>query len=293
MFYRRKVLLGLLEALDRQVPKVDLQKYLFLVCQAQDIPSYHFVPYRFGCYSFQADADKRTLTKYGLVRDQEVWVLNKPKKFLHSLTQADQIAISGVVARFSELRGHDLVRHVYQTNPYFAINSEIRNKILTSREQEKVTAAQPKGGPARLLTIGYEGQSLEQYLNKLIAQAVSVLCDVRRNAVSRKYGFSKRQLQHACDGLGISYVHMPELGIDSHKRKQLRSPGDYDSLFREYVNTTLSDNNGALDSIVELVGGQERVALTCFEADADCCHRSHIASALQSRPGFSHRIAHL
>ena len=67
MFYRRKVLLGLLEALNRQVPKTDMQKYLFLVSREQENPSYYFVPYHFGCYSFQADADKRTLAKYGLM----------------------------------------------------------------------------------------------------------------------------------------------------------------------------------------------------------------------------------
>ncbi len=67
MFYRRKVLLGLLEALNRQVPGTDMQNYLFLVSREQENPSYHFIPYHFGCYSFQASADKRTLAKYGLM----------------------------------------------------------------------------------------------------------------------------------------------------------------------------------------------------------------------------------
>ena len=67
MFYRRKLLLGLLQSIGRPVNKVDLQKCLFLVCVDQKKSAYEFIPHRFGCFSFQIDADKRTLTKYGLV----------------------------------------------------------------------------------------------------------------------------------------------------------------------------------------------------------------------------------
>ena len=293
MFYRRKVLLGLLEALNRKVPKTDLQKYLFLVSREQENPSYHFVPYRFGCYSFQADADKRTLAKYGLVRDNDEWVLDSQKQFLHVLKPSDQAAIDQVVQRFRRVRGRDLVRHVYRTYPYYAINSDIRDEVLDPAELEAVEASRPDARSARLFTIGYEGLSLEQFLNKLIEQSVSALCDVRRNAVSMKFGFSKRQLQHACEGLGISYVHMPELGIDSHKRKHLNSRSDYDSLFRDYTGTTIRENDAALDSIVRLVSDNRRVALTCFEADASDCHRGCVANALLAKADFGHRVAHL
>ncbi len=293
MFYGRKVLLALLEALNRQVPKTDLQKYLFLVSQEQESPSYHFVPCRYGCYSFQANADKRTLAKYGLIRDHDKWVLDSQQRFLHVLKPADQIAIRKVVERFRKVRGRDLVRYTYRTYPYYAINSDIRHEVLDPADQKKVEAARPKGRPARLFTIGYEGQSLEQFLNKLIVQTVSVLCDVRQNPVSMKYGFSKRQLQNACDRIGVSYVHMPELGIESQKRKHLNSRSDYDSLFRDYVNTTIRDNDSALKSIIRLVGDNGRVALTCFEADASYCHRGCVANALLARSDFGHLVAHL
>ena len=55
--------------------RTDLQKYLFLLSQEQERPSYHFVPYRYGCYSFSVNADKRTMTKYGLVKNHKNWVL--------------------------------------------------------------------------------------------------------------------------------------------------------------------------------------------------------------------------
>ena len=293
MFYRRKVLLGLLEALNRQVPKTDMQKYLFLVSREQENPSYYFVPYHFGCYSFQADADKRTLAKYGLIRHHTKWVLDSKERFLHALRPEDQTVIRKIAQRFGQLRGSDLVRHVYRNYPYYAINSDIRADVLNAEELEKVEALRPEANQPRLFTIGYEGQSLEQFLNKLIRQSVAVLCDVRRNPVSMKFGFSKRQLQHACDGTGLGYVHMPELGISSHRRKHLESPSDFQALFRDYVNTTLSENKEALDSIIRLVHDSGRVALTCFEAEADRCHRGCVASALLARPDFQHRVAHL
>jgi hypothetical protein len=45
-------------------------------------------------------------------------------------------------------------------------------------------------GPA-LFTIGYQGRTLEDSLNVLLTASVTLLCDVRRNPVSRKPGFSK------------------------------------------------------------------------------------------------------
>ena len=81
-----------------------MQKYLFLVSREQKKPSYHFVPYRFGCYSFQADADKRTLTKYGLIRDHNKWVLDSQERYLHDIKPEDRIAIGRIVQRFGKCR---------------------------------------------------------------------------------------------------------------------------------------------------------------------------------------------
>jgi hypothetical protein len=48
-----------------------------------------------------------------------------------------------------------------------------------------------------IVTIGYEGRSLEAFLNLLLQNSVTLLCDVRRNPLSRKYGFSKSTLSKA------------------------------------------------------------------------------------------------
>ena len=293
MFYRRKVLLALLEAFGRQVSRTDFQKYLFLLSQAQEHPSYHFVPYRYGCYSFNADADKRTLTRYGLVRDHDKWILASGEPYLAALKPADRTAVDSTVQRFKGLRGSDLLHHVYANHPYYAINSDISARILDAAQLRRVDTFRPNEGSPRLFTLGYEGLSLEQYLNRLIKNAVSVLCDVRRNAMSMKYGFSKQTLKQACDRLGVTYVHLPKLGVDSADRKHLRSRDDYDALLRHYCNTTLMENQDALETIADLTRDHGRVALTCFEADHTQCHRSRVADALLAEPGFRQAVSHL
>ncbi len=51
---------------------------------------------------------------------------------------------------------------------------------------------------------------------------IKTLCDVRKNLISRKRGFSKRQLEKAVRNIDIEYIHMPELGIASEKRRNLK-----------------------------------------------------------------------
>ena len=199
-----------------------------------------------------------------------------------------------MVDRVGNLSSQELIRHVYREHPYYAINSEIRHEILNRHEQSRVDSARPAASiPARLFTIGYEGRSLERYLNRLIEENIGVLCDVRRNPVSMKFGFSKRQLQNAVQGLEIAYVHMPELGIESSKRRELNSPEDYQALFKEYAETTLTKSNDALRRIMDMIKTYRRVALTCFEADHESCHRGCVSEALTQRDDFRHRVAHL
>ncbi|MCY3769128.1 MAG: hypothetical protein OXG56_07175 [Gammaproteobacteria bacterium] len=62
MYSRRKILLALLEALDRKMTETAFQKHRFLVSAEQEKPAYDFVPYPYGYFSFQAGAGKRTLT---------------------------------------------------------------------------------------------------------------------------------------------------------------------------------------------------------------------------------------
>jgi uncharacterized protein (DUF488 family) len=143
------------------------------------------------------------------------------------------------------------------------------------------------------VTIGYEGRSLESYLNELLRAAVTVLCDVRRNPLSRKYGFSKGTLSKACEGVGIRYAHLPELGIASEQRRELHTQADYDALFADYEREGLPQRGAALETIHAWVAAGERVALTCFERLPQQCHRHCVAEALERMGGAKLAPQHL
>lgn len=293
MFYRRKVILALLQALGGELSKTDFQKHLFLFTRSQDEPAYDFVPYQYGCFSFGADADRAPMVRAGLLHDEETWKKKTKTSYVSALKPEDRDRIAQHVARHGHLRGRELVREVYTSHPYYAVHSKIAEEVLDKDELEQVVAAYPAPHEPALFTIGYEGQSLEAYLNKLITHRVEVLCDVRKNPVSMKFGFSKKRLRAAVENLGMEYVHIPELGIASGKRKALDSPEAYASLFDQYERETLPEREDELAHLHALLRKRERVALTCFEACHTDCHRSRVAEALQLLPQWSYPVIHI
>ena len=120
-----------------------------------------------------------------------------------------------------------------------------------------------------------------------------LLVDVRKNSLSKKFGFSKQELREGLARVGIDYLHIPELGIVSEKRQELNNDADYATLFREYEATTLRQQTSKLDQLHRLLAERGRIAITCFEASHQHCHRGCVADAMRSRDGFTTKIEHL
>jgi hypothetical protein len=294
MYYRRKILLALLEAFDNRLDKISLQKLLMLVSKQQLKPDFHFVPYKYGCYSFQATADLQTMTKYNQVALQcNDWIKTDEEKYLLSLKDRDRDAIRYIKQMYGNKTSDELICITYVKYPQLAINSVVAKDKLTPDEYRKVTEAKPQSNKTILFTIGYEGVSLEEYINKLIVNDVKVLCDVRKNSYSMKFGFSKSQLQAACNGVGIEFVHIPQLGIDSDKRQELNTQADYDKLFLQYRNDVLTKTQAYQDKLMDMLNKNKRIALTCFEANICQCHRKHLADAIVKHPSFAYELKHI
>jgi hypothetical protein len=131
MYYRRKVLLALLEAFDNRLEKISLQKFLMLVTKQQEKPDFHFVPYKFGCFSFQANADLATMTKYNQVKAEgNSWIKTDNVKYLLSLKERDRQAIRYIKLQYGNKNADELIKHTYIKFPYFAINSTIAKERL-------------------------------------------------------------------------------------------------------------------------------------------------------------------
>lgn len=285
MYYRRKVILALLEQFGGELKPTHFQKLLLVFTRRQRKPVYEFVPHKFGAFSFQARADKGTMIKYGLLKDSKHWVFSADQSYLQELRQTDQKIMDDLWSQFKGYSTENLVKYTYREYPFYATRSVITEELLTEDELKRVELSRPRNSGITLYTIGYEGISAEEYMNRLYNKQVNLLVDVRKNSFSMKFGFSKNQLKSMCQKMGIEFLHIPELGIESEKRQNLNTKKDYEFLFKDYEQRTLPNRDNELKQLKELTEKYERVAITCFESEHTSCHRHKISDYLQVQHG--------
>ncbi len=286
--------MALLQLFDGQIDKISLQKLLFLFTQRQTKAEYDFIPYKYGCYSFSANADLTAMVSKGILSETiSHFTSNETVDYFKMLKEPDKKLMLEIKTLYGKMNANSLMKHTYLYFPYWAINSIRAQEILNAEQLQKVNESRPKNDEIILFTIGYEGISLEEYLNRLLKNNVKVLVDVRNNPLSMKYGFSKNQLQRYCHSLGIEYVHFPEVGIQSEQRQELNTQADYDKLFDIYRKNNLTKTTTSQVKILELLKDKKRIALTCFEANICQCHRKYLAEAIEKLQGFNYKIKHI
>lgn len=290
MYYRRKVILALLQQFGGKLKSTRFQKLLLIFTRQQQKAAYEFIPYKYGAYSMQARSDKGTLIKYELLKDRSHWESNVDEDYIDQLKKRDQEILREVYKRFKGADSNDLVTYTYREYPFYAINSEIASKYLDDAGLHHIECNHPKNNVQMLYTIGYEGIKAETYMNRLACKDIRVLVDVRKNSMSMKYGFNKSQLKSMCNKLGMEFMHLPELGIESDKRKNLDSKADYEELFEEYEET-LTSRSAHLEKLYALFIEYDRVAITCFEREYTRCHRHKVSDYLHTT--YNMPIEHL
>lgn len=284
----------MLQLFEGELEKIRLQKMLFLFTQRQQKAVYDFVPYKFGCYSYSANADLGAMSKKGvLIEGKTAFKKNDSINYLKALKQEDLKLMHEIKELYGSMSSTALMKHTYINFPYWATKSEVAENILTQDQLKKVKKAVAPLNKTILFTIGYEGISLEEYLNRLIQNDVRVLIDVRRNPLSMKFGFSKSLLKRYCNSLGIDYLHFPEVGIHGSQRQELNTQADYDALFDEYRRENLTETIEAQNHILNILKEHKRIALTCFEANVCQCHRKHLAEKIESLNDFEYEVKHI
>ncbi len=139
-----------------------------------------------------------------------------------------------------------------------------------------------------LCSIGYEKALPADVTAALSAAGVAVLIDVRDRPISRRPGFSKRQLAAAIEAAGMRYVHLQALGTPPEGRLAARRR-DWDR-FWAIVDEKLGRPEAELDlAQAAAIAAQAPSCLLCYEADWQACHRRRITEILQARHGFAVR----
>ncbi len=293
MYYRRKIFLALLDSFGGSLDNTDFEKLLFNYCQFSRRNHYDFFPYKYGGFSYISYQDRRVLISQGLLDNVDKFILIKNENYLNRLNHDDQKSLAEFTHAFKNTRGNDLIRRTYREHPYYAIKSEIAQRLLNKKEFAEVRKL--KNFPTRktLFTLGYEGLTIDAYINKLISNNIALVIDVRKNPLSMKYGFSKVKMKSYLERAGVKYVHIPQLGIISELRKNLKTKTDYEELFELYKEKILPENLESINIVKELTNKYKRVALTCFESDHTSCHRHKITDWLESDSSFKEEIIHI
>ncbi|MBL8089928.1 MAG: DUF488 domain-containing protein [Anaerolineales bacterium] len=293
MYYRRKILLALIEVFGGSLKSTDCEKLLFNFCQQTGKNHYEFFPHKFGPFSNMSYYDKRILVSSKLLKPVDDFQLSTKHSYLKELTQADKAALLRFKSNIGNLRGDSLVKKTYREFPQYTLRSKIAGKHFSDEElKQRQFAFAIETNPA-VFSIGYEGLTIDSFLYKLIVNNISVVVDVRNNPQSMKYGFSKKSFKQYIENAGMKYIHIPELGIPSAMRKGLGESVSHKALFKSYENKLLPKQETEINQLIDLTNKNERIALVCFESDHQFCHRHTLIEHLQKNSSFKRKVIHL
>lgn len=281
MFTRQKVILHLISQSGGEISRLQLVKWAFILAQSgqsKDLQTfYQFVPYKHGPCSFNLYHELGTLARNGYIDISDAYKIRLNKGLvIPPVKRQLEGEISMLVTKYRSFSIDQLLQYVYSQYPWYTIKSDQRphSKSL----QQDASCA--------VYTVGYEGLQIDGFLDLLLRQGISRIIDVRNNPVSRHYGFHKTTLSTLCKYIAIEYEHMPELGMPSKSRSDLKSTTDYEQLFEWYDREVLQQQEKSLRVVTERVKSQPS-ALVCMEADPKFCHRSRLAQRVSHASGLA------
>ncbi len=287
MFYRKRGLLLLFKTLGPEINKLDFQSYLFLWTKELSKPFYDFVSFQKRAFSFQAERDLETLKNLKLFTETKTkWILKKRlnlKELKKGFKTKDLKFLSFIKSKYRFKKGDKLLKAVFLKDPYYAFYSKKSKNPRLKKERNEVLSYPKLSNEKILFTIGYEGKSIDSYLNLLFQNGVKVLCDVRKTSVSRKYGFSKSRLKELCGKLNIEYRALNNLGVKLELRKKYKPIGDLKGLFKVYRSTVLKTEKESINVLRELLNKKKRIALACVEKEHTSCHRHCLSDFIEKK----------
>lgn len=143
-----------------------------------------------------------------------------------------------------------------------------------------------------IYTIGYQGKSVDEIRERLLAEGIRTVVDVRRHPVSRwRPDCSKSRLESALASVQIDYEHIGALGTPREIRQRFKETADR-AVFRSHYGRYLDSQQSAFGRLVAMVT-RKAICLLCYEHDADQCHRSYLAERLHQTCANVAGVRHL
>ncbi|MFI5364560.1 MAG: DUF488 family protein [Candidatus Binatia bacterium] len=136
-------------------------------------------------------------------------------------------------------------------------------------------------GAADFFTIGYTGRKLDELIECMLAAGVCSLIDIRQNPVSMyRPELSKANLRRRIEEYGISYLHLPELGVPRDIRAKAIDAGNREPIWDWYDEHVVRPYVGR--NLHRFLNGADHpVAFMCVELDPRECHRHRLFLALE------------
>ncbi len=271
IYKRQKFLLAILLESPADLSKIELTGAAAIICKDSPLfngqPPYDFLKST-KPISLQLNKDIEFLATKELINISEETIDNdisaESKQLAFELSFEELKSIKQVISSYGLLSFEEKIDEVKKICP------DLFSKP-TKRSQT------PK-----IFTVGYEGESVDHFFQKILNSGIEAIIDIRSNPISRKYGFSKKIMSQICDSLGLEYIHYPQLGIHSSLRKNLKSNIDYKLLLDEYEKSVLKETSDHQKEVISLLK-RKPSTLLCFEADENCCHRSRLANHLAAK----------
>ncbi len=278
MLKRQRIILSLIQKSGGKISRLEIMKLAFLLSREGESRIlenfYQFLPYKFGPYSFNMIHELDSLKSNGFIKDiskQELSITQIAKSELENLEGSVVSDINRINRIYGKLSVSKLIDAVYSNYPWYTVLSDNINK----RTQQLPKAVK------KVYTAGYEGLQIDGFLDLILKAGIRRIIDIRKNPISRVYGFHGKTLSRLSRNLGIEYNHFPTLGIETNLRSNLVKESDYIHLFNNYKADVLSNKMDEIESVVKLMNDLPSV-LVCQEANNNQCHRSVLAGIVSS-----------
>ncbi|MHA1232147.1 MAG: ParB/RepB/Spo0J family partition protein [Candidatus Helarchaeota archaeon] len=139
-----------------------------------------------------------------------------------------------------------------------------------------------------LYTIGYQGKNLDEFIDILIKNKISILVDIRDSVKSiNKPEFNSEILKRELNKNKIEYIHKPELGVIYQVRKAYIDGYLTYECFKKWYNWHLKEINFNIEDFKDFLKKNGRSCFMCMEQypkpknnQKYYCHRDFLVEVL-------------